>query len=76
MTLCDDDDISITKSFSSFQDNEQTSRIIESEIFYEIKKCTHCNVDDFFEKYFQEQFWNRKNKAIYNVVNKQYKNEQ
>ena len=52
-------DISITKSFSFFQVNEQIRKIIESEMFYEIKKCKYHDVDDFFEKYFEEQFWSR-----------------
>ena len=45
----------ITISSSSFQGSEQTRKIIESTIFYEIKGCTYRNVDDFFEKYFERR---------------------
>lgn len=63
----------ITKSSSSFQGSEQTRRIIESEMFYEIKRCTYRDVDGFFEKYFEGRPWSRKSKAIYNIVSKQYR---
>ena len=63
----------ITKSSSSFQDSEQTRRIIESAMFYEIKRCTYRDVDGFFEKYFEEPRWSRKSKAIYKAMNKQYR---
>ena len=67
------DGTQITKSSSSFQGSEQTRRIIESEMFYEIKRCTYRDVDGFFEKYFEGRSWSRKSKAIYNVMNKQYR---
>ena len=63
----------VTKSSSSFQGSEQTRRIIEPEIFYEIKRCTCRDVDGFFEKYFEGRSWSRKSKAIYNVMNEQYR---
>ena len=43
----------VTISSSSFQDSEQTPRIIESAMLYKIKGCTYRNVDGFFEKYFE-----------------------
>ena len=63
----------ITISSSSFQGSEQTRRIIESAMFYEIKGCTFRDVDGFFGKYFEGRHWSRKSKAIYNAVKKQYK---
>ena len=63
----------ITISSSSFQDSEQTRRIIESAMFYKIKRCTYRDVDGFFEKYFEEPRWSRKSKAIYKAMNKQYR---
>ena len=67
------DSTPIIKSSSSFQGSEQTRRIIESEMFYEIKRCTYRDVDGFFEKYFEGRPWSRKSKAIYNMVNRQYR---
>ncbi|KAL8698069.1 MAG: hypothetical protein Q9201_006780 [Fulgogasparrea decipioides] len=63
----------VTKSSSSFQGSEQTRKIIESAMFYEIKGCTYRNVGGFFEKYFEGRPWSRKSKAIYNAMNKQYR---
>jgi len=63
----------ITISSSSFQGSEQTRRIIESAMFYEIKGCTYRDVDGFFEKYFEGRRWSRKSQAIYNAVKKQYR---
>jgi len=63
----------VTKSSSSFQGSEQTRKIIESAMFYEIKGCTYRNVGGFFEKYFEGRPWSRKSKAIYNAVKKQYR---
>lgn len=45
-------------------------------MFYEIKRCTYCDVDDFFEKYFERRLWSGKSKAIYNAIKKQYKSKQ
>ena len=67
------DSTPITVSSSSFQGSEQTRRIIESAMFYEIKRCTYRDVDGFFEKYFEGPRWSRRSKAIYNAVNKQYR---
>ncbi len=63
----------VTKSSSSFQGSEQTRKIIESAMFYEIKGCTYRNVGGFFEKYFEGRPWSRKSKGIYNAVKKQYR---
>ena len=63
----------ITISSSSFQGSEQTRKIIESAMFYEIKRCTYRNVDGYFEKYFEGRQWSGKSKEIYNAVKKQYK---
>lgn len=63
----------ITISSSSFQGSEQTRRIIESAMFYEIKGYTYRDVDGFFEKYFEGRRWSRKSQAIYNAVKKQYR---
>lgn len=63
----------ITISSSSFQGSEQTRKIIESAMFYEIKGCTYRDVDGFFEKYFEGRRWSRKSKEIYNAVKKQYR---
>ena len=62
----------ITISSSSFQGSEQTRRIIESAMFYEIKGCTYRDVDGFFEKYFEGRRWSHKTEAICNAVSKQY----
>ena len=63
----------ITISSSSFQGSEQTRKIIESAMFYEIKGCTYRDVDGFFEKYFEGRCWSSKSKAIYNAMKKQYR---
>lgn len=63
----------VTKSSSSFQGSEQTRKIIESAMFYEIKRCTYRNVGGFFEKYIEGRPWSRKSKAIYSAVKKQYR---
>lgn len=55
----------VTISSSSFQGSDQTRRIIESAMFYEISRCTYRDVDGFFEKYFEGRRWSRKSKAIY-----------
>ncbi|KAL2044998.1 hypothetical protein N7G274_002773 [Stereocaulon virgatum] len=66
----------VTISSSSFQGSEQTRQIIESAMFYEIKRCTYRNVDGFFEKYFEGRRWSCKSKEIYNAVKKeQYRDE-
>ncbi|KAL2045028.1 hypothetical protein N7G274_002803 [Stereocaulon virgatum] len=66
----------VTISSSSFQGSEQTRQIIESAMFYEIKRCTYRNVDGFFEKYFEGRRWSHKSKEIYNAVKKeQYRDE-
>ena len=67
------DSTPVTISSSSFQSSEQTRKIIESAMFYEIKGCTYRNVGGFFEKYFDGRQWSRKSKEIYNAVKKQYK---
>ncbi|KAL2041153.1 hypothetical protein N7G274_006097 [Stereocaulon virgatum] len=67
------DDTPITISSSSFQGSEQTRKIIESAMFYEIKGCTYRNVDGYFEKYFEGRHWSRKSEEISNAVKKQYK---
>ncbi|KAI9808740.1 MAG: hypothetical protein M1825_003892 [Sarcosagium campestre] len=61
----------ITVSSSSFQDSEQTRKIIESAMFHEIKGCTYRNVGGFFEKYFQGRRWSGKCKAIYDTARQQ-----
>ena len=63
----------VTISSSSFQNSEQTRKIIESAMFYEINGCTYRNVGGFFEKYFEGRQWSHKSKEIYNAVKKQYK---
>ena len=65
--------ISVTISFFFFQGSEQIWRIIKSVMFYEIKGCMYCEVDDFFKKYFKGQCWSHKSKVIYNVMKKQYR---
>ncbi|KAL8978915.1 MAG: hypothetical protein Q9177_006274, partial [Variospora cf. flavescens] len=66
------DDTPVTISSSSWQGSEQTRRIIESAMFYEIKGCTYRAVGGFFEKYFKEWPWSHKTEAIYNRMNKRY----
>ncbi|KAL2037319.1 hypothetical protein N7G274_010008 [Stereocaulon virgatum] len=66
----------VTISSSSFQGSEQTRQIIESAMFYKVKRCTYRNVDGFFEKYFEGRRWSCKSKEIYNAVKKeQYRDE-
>ena len=69
----DDTSVTISSSSSSFQDSEQTRQIIESAMFYEIKRCTYRDVDGFFEKYFEGRRWSCKSKTIYSAVKKQYR---
>ncbi|KAL9607795.1 MAG: hypothetical protein Q9167_007323 [Letrouitia subvulpina] len=67
------DSTPITRSSSSFQGSEQTRRIVESALFYEIKGCTYRNVGGFFEKYFDGRCWSHKSKSIYNEITEQYR---
>lgn len=48
------------KSSSSRLGNSETRDIIERELFYEIKDCTHRGVPGFFEKHFDSAQWTKK----------------
>ncbi|KAK2590651.1 hypothetical protein QQS21_011664 [Conoideocrella luteorostrata] len=52
------------KSSSSRLGNSETRDIIERELFYEIKDCTHRDVPGFFEKYFDVTKWTKKQQKM------------
>ena len=66
----------ITRSSSSFQGSEQTRKILEPALFYEIQQCTYRNVGGFFEKYFDEKNWERRSKVILRSVTRKTKQRQ
>ena len=70
------DDTPVTRSSSSFQGSEQTRRILDPALFYEIQHCTYRNVDGFFEKYFESKSWERRSKVIFSSVRRRTKQRQ
>ena len=64
------DGIPITHSSASFQGKEQTRKLLEDALFWEIRTCTYRGVEGFFEKYFKGKRWSKRSKRIYNTVKK------
>lgn len=62
----------ITRSSASQQGSEQTKRLVENAIFYEIRERTYRNVGGFFQKYFDGKEWSRKSRSIYRDVSKRH----
>ena len=66
------DDTSVTYSLSFFEDSEQIRKNLKPKLFYKINNCMYQNVIDFFDKYFKEKSWSRKNKKA-NITMKIYR---
>ena len=58
------DETPVIRSSSSFQGSEQTRKILDPALFYEIEHCTYRNVEGFFEKYFENKSWHGKSQEI------------
>ncbi|OAA51794.1 serine/threonine-protein kinase Sgk2 [Metarhizium rileyi] len=52
------------KTSSSRLADSETRDIIERELFYEIRDCTHRSVPGFFEKHFDSTKWTKKQKNM------------
>ena len=52
------------KTSSSRLADSETRDIIERELFYEIRDCTHRNVPGFFGKHFDSTEWTKKQKSM------------
>lgn len=63
----------VTRSSAPFEGSEQTRKIIEHELFYEIRGCTYRNVGGFFEKYFERPDQSRDSKKMYTSMKAQHK---
>ena len=62
----------ITRSSASFQGNEQTKKLLNDALFWEIRECTHRGVKGFWEKYFEGKEWSQRGKEIYDAVQGRY----
>ena len=58
------DETPVIRSSSSFQGSEQTRKILDPALFYEIQHCTYRNVEGFFQKYFENKSWERRSNVI------------
>ena len=67
------DDTPSTRSTSSLEGSEQTRKNLDPELFFEIKGCTHRNVDGFFGKFFEGQSWSRQSKKVCTRMKTQHK---
>ena len=70
------EDTPVTRSSSSFQGSEQTKKILDPALFYEIQHCTYRNVDGFFEKFFEDKSRERRSKVILRSVKRKKKQGQ
>ena len=52
------------KASSSRLSDSETREIVEQELFFEIRDCTHRNVPGFFEKHFNPAGWDREKKNM------------
>ncbi|MCJ1349377.1 hypothetical protein MMC31_007617 [Peltigera leucophlebia] len=62
----------ITRSSASHQGDDQTKKLLEEAIFYEIKERTYGNVGGFFKKYFVGKEWTKESRKIYKVMKKRH----
>ena len=66
------DDTPVTRSSASLEGSEQTRKIVEDELFYEIKDCIYRDVGGFFDKYFEGRDQSRNSKRMYNAMKAQH----
>ena len=69
------DETPVIRSSSSFQGSEQTRKILDPALFYEIQHCTYRNVDGFFEKYFRNKSWDGKSEEILRSIKRKKKKQ-
>jgi hypothetical protein len=55
----------VVRSTSSFQGKEQTKKILDHALLYELRGRIFRGVDGFFGKYFEGQSWTKRCKSIY-----------
>ena len=65
----------VVRSSSSFQGGEQTRKILDPALFYEIQHCTYRNVEGFFEKYFLNKSWDEKSEEILMSIKRKKKKQ-
>ena len=58
----------VVRSTSSFQGKEQTKKILDQALLYELRGRIFRGVDGFFEKYFEGQSWIKRCKSIYQSI--------
>ena len=56
------------KTSSSRLEDSEKSEIIERELFYEIKDCTHRSVPGFFTKHFDSTNWDKKRQQMLKLI--------
>ncbi|OAA35271.1 serine/threonine-protein kinase Sgk2 [Metarhizium rileyi] len=56
------------KTSSSRLDNSETRDMVERELFYEIKDCTHRGVPGFFEKHFNTTKWTQAQEKMLQLI--------
>lgn len=58
----------VSRSTSSFQGKEQTKKILDQALLYELRGCIFRGVDGFFDKYFEQRPWTKQCKNIYQSI--------
>ncbi|KAM4061466.1 serine/threonine-protein kinase [Hirsutella rhossiliensis] len=56
------------KTSSSRLDDSETRDIVERELFYEIKDCTHRGVPGFFQKHFDSTKWTKAQEKMLQLI--------
>ncbi|KAI1271450.1 serine/threonine-protein kinase Sgk2 [Xylaria sp. FL0933] len=64
----------ITRSSASREASEETRKLIEADVFYEIKYCTYRDVKGFHEKYFSGCAWTAQAKQVWERAKSRYSN--
>ncbi|KAF3768265.1 hypothetical protein M406DRAFT_251224, partial [Cryphonectria parasitica EP155] len=58
----------VVRSTSSFQGKEQTKKILDQALLYELNGTIFRGVNGFFEKYFEGQSWTEQCRTIYQSI--------
>ena len=64
------------KASSSRLSNSETREIVEQELFFEIRDCTHRGVPGFFDKHLNPARWNEEQKAMLTQLMKHHNGSQ
>ena len=64
------------KASSSRLSNSETREIVEQELFFEIRDCTHRGVPGFFDKHFNPARWNKEQKEMLTRLMKHHNGSQ